>query len=108
MDAQLEDVQRGLAKSILSLYKEEGLFAKGNRVFPLSDPDFSPTDGAARLINKAALDMIGIKSVELPRRQVQIVLRIPSCASSGFLDQLKRVLKGETVYTPISTHLTRI
>ncbi|MFY9312036.1 MAG: helix-turn-helix domain-containing protein [Tepidanaerobacteraceae bacterium] len=96
MDAQLEDVQRGLAKSILSLYKEEGLFAKVIEYFPYPIQIFS-TDGTARLINKAALDMIGIKSVEAHVGKYNC-FEDPIVRELGFLDQLKRVLKGETVY----------
>ena len=52
-----------LAKSIQTLYKERELLAKVIDFFPYPIRIFSP-DGTARLINKAALDMIGIKSVE--------------------------------------------
>lgn len=96
MDAQLEDVQRGLAKSILSLYKEEGLLAKVIEYFPYPIQIFS-TDGTARLINKAALDMIGIKSVESHVGKYN-VFEDPIVHKLGVMDQVRQVLTGKTVY----------
>jgi len=96
MNDQLYDAQRSLQESIQSLYKEQELLAKVIEFFPYPIQIFSP-DGTARFINKAALDMIGIKSVEAHVGKYN-VFEDPIIHQLGFMDQVKRVLEGETVY----------
>jgi AraC family transcriptional regulator len=78
------------------LNKEQELLGKVIEFFPYPIQIFSP-DGTARLINKAALEMIGIRSVEAHVGKYNC-FEDPIVRELGFLDQVKRVLKGETVY----------
>ncbi|MDD4593166.1 MAG: hypothetical protein PHG06_22505, partial [Parabacteroides sp.] len=63
MKDRVEDAQRSLVKSFQSLMEEQELLAKVIEFFPYPIQIFS-LDGTARMINKATLEMIGIKSVE--------------------------------------------
>ncbi|MGI6685180.1 MAG: helix-turn-helix domain-containing protein [Bacillota bacterium] len=96
MKYQIEDAQRNLAKSFQSLFEEQGLLAKVIEFFPYPIQIFS-LDGTARMINKAALDMIGIKSVEAHVGKYN-VFKDPIVHDLGFMDQVRQVLTGKTVY----------
>jgi PAS domain-containing protein len=63
MKERIEEVQRSIAESVQSLLNEQELLAKVVEFFPYPIQIFS-LDGTARMINKAALEMIGIRSEE--------------------------------------------
>ncbi|NLM21083.1 MAG: AraC family transcriptional regulator [Peptococcaceae bacterium] len=95
MKNQVESVQEGPEKSLrLSLDNEE-LLAKVVGFFPYPIQIFS-LDGTARYINKAALDMIGIRSVESHVGKYN-VFEDPVVRKLGFMNQVRQVLTGKTV-----------
>jgi len=96
MKVQGEDVQKSLAESFRSLYEEQELHAKVIEFFPYPIQIFS-LDGTARMINKAALDMIGIKSIESHVGKYN-VFKDPIVTGLGAMDQVRQVLTGKTVY----------
>ena len=96
MKDQIGDVQRDLTESVQLLFKEEELLAKVIEFFPYPIQIFS-FDGIARMINKATLDMIGIKSVESHVGKYN-AFEDPIIRELGVMDQLKQVLTGKTVY----------
>jgi AraC family transcriptional regulator len=100
MNNQAYSSQKSLAESFQSLFKdqvkERELLAKVIEFFPYPIQIFS-LDGTARMINKAALDMIGIKSVESHVGKYN-VFKDPIVLNLGFMDQIKKVLTGKTVY----------
>ena len=96
MKNQVESVQEGPEKSLrLSLDNEE-LLAKVVGFFPYPIQIFS-LDGTARYINKAALDMIGIRSVESHVGKYN-VFEDPVVRKLGFMNQVRQVLTGKTVH----------
>lgn len=95
-DNQVNDMQNSLAKSFQSLFEKKELLAKVIECFPYPIQIFS-IDGTARLINKAALEMIGIRSVESHVGKYN-VFEDPVVQKLGVMDQVKQVLKGKTVY----------
>jgi AraC family transcriptional regulator len=96
MKERIEDVQRSITESIQSLFNKQELLAKVVEFFPYPIQIFSP-DGTARMINKAALEMIGIRSVESHVGKYN-VFEDPIVQKLGTVDQIKQVLKGRTVY----------
>lgn len=96
MKDQVEDAQRGLAESIKSLWGEQELLAKVIEFFPYPIEIFS-IDGTARLINKAALEMLGIKSVESHVGKYN-VFEDPTVHQQGVVNQIRQVLTGKIVY----------
>ena len=96
MKDQVEEVQMGLAESYQTLFKKQELLAKVIEFFPYPIQIFS-LDGTARMINKAALDMIGIKSVEDHVGKYN-VFKDPIVQELGFMNQVRQVLKGKTIY----------
>lgn len=95
-DMIIEDGQRVIFESFQSFFRDEELFAKVIEFFPYPIQIFSP-DGTARLINKAALEMIGIKSIESHVGKYN-VFEDPIVRELGFMDQVRQVLTGKTVY----------
>lgn len=93
---QPEDTHRILAEFPHSLSAEQDLFAKVIECFPYPIQVFS-IDGTARFINKAALDMIGIRSVESHVDNYNC-FRDPIVMELGHLDKLRQVLTGKTVH----------
>ena len=96
MKNKVEDAQRELAKSFQPLFGKEKLFAKVIEFFPYPIQVFS-LDGTARMINKAAMDVIGIKSVESHVGKYN-VFKDPIILGLGAMDQVRQVLAGKTVY----------
>ncbi|MFA7205673.1 MAG: helix-turn-helix domain-containing protein [Saccharofermentanales bacterium] len=96
MKDQVEDAQRSLAKSFQSLFEEQELLAKVIEFFPYPIQIFS-LDGTARMINKATLEMIGIKSMESHVGKYN-VFEDPIVRELGVMDQVRQVLMGKTVY----------
>jgi hypothetical protein len=100
MKERIEDVQRSITESIQSLFNKQELLAKVVEFFPYPIQIFSP-DGTARMINKAALEMIGIRSVESHVGKYN-VFEDPIVQKLGTVDQIKQVLKGEPYILLIS------
>ena len=96
MKDQTEHAQRSLAQSFQSLLEEQELLAKVNECFPYPIQIFSP-DGTARMINKAALEMIGIRSMESHVGKYN-VFQDPIVQALGFMEQVRQVLTGKTVH----------
>jgi len=96
MKNQLEGALSSLSESFQSLFEQQELLAKVIEFFPYPIQVFS-LDGTARMINKATLDMIGIKSMEAHVGKYN-VFEDPIVRGLGFMDQVRQVLKGETVY----------
>ena len=96
MKDHIEDAQRSLAKSFQSLFEEQKLLAKVIEFFPYPIQIFS-LDGTARMINKAALEKIGIKSIEAHVGKYN-VFKDPIVRELGAVDQVGKVLTGKTVY----------
>ena len=96
MKNQAEDAQSSLAKSFRSLFEEQELLAKVIEFFPYPIQIFS-LDGTARMINKAALEMIGIKSIQSHVDKYN-VFKDPIVCELGVMDQVRQVLTGKTVY----------
>jgi AraC-like DNA-binding protein len=96
MKDQIEDVQRSLDKSFQSLFEEQELLAKVIEFFPYPIQIFS-LDGTAKLINKANLEMIGIRSIESHVGKYN-VFEDPIVRELGFIEQVRQVLTGKTVY----------
>ena len=93
---RVEDAQKSLEKSFQLLLKEQELLAKVIEFFPYPIQVFS-IDGTARMINKAALDMIGIKSVE-SHVGIYNVFKDPIVEGLGVMERVRQVLTGKTVY----------
>jgi AraC-like DNA-binding protein len=96
MKDHVEEAQRNLAKTFQSIFKEKELLAKVIEFFPYPIQIFS-LDGTARMINKATLEMIGIKSVESHVGKYN-VFQDPIVRELGFMDRVKQVLTGKTIY----------
>lgn len=96
MKDQLEVVQKGLVESSQFLFDKQELLAKVIEFFPYPIQVFSP-DGTAMLINKASLEMIGIRSVEAHVGKYNVFLD-PVVRKLGFMDEVRQVLTGKTVY----------
>lgn len=88
--------QKNIAESFQLLFGKEELFAKVIECFPYPIQIFS-VDGTARIINKATLEMIGIKSIESHVGKYN-VFKDPIVQGLGFMDQVRQVLTGKTVY----------
>ncbi|MGI5838493.1 MAG: helix-turn-helix domain-containing protein [bacterium] len=96
MKDQIEAAQRNMIKALPSLPEEQELLAKVIEFFPYPIQIFS-LDGTARLINKAALDIIGIRSIEAHVGKYN-VFADPIVREFGAVDQVRQVLAGKTVY----------
>ncbi len=75
---------------------QQELLAKVIEFFPYPIQIFS-LDGTARLINKATLEMIGIRSIESHVGKYN-VFEDPIVRKLGVMDQVRQVLTGKTVY----------
>ncbi|NMA26030.1 MAG: hypothetical protein GX936_10265 [Clostridiales bacterium] len=96
MKDQIADAQRSPDKSLLTLFEKQELLSKVIECFPYPIQIFS-LDGTARLINKAALEMIGIRSIESHVGKYN-VFEDPVVRKLGVTDQVRQVLTGKTVY----------
>jgi len=96
MKSQIDDSPRNFTESLQPLIKEQELFAKLIEFFPYPIQIFSP-DGTAIMINKAALEMIGIRSIVSHVGKYN-VFDDPIVHKLGFMDQVRQVLTGKTVY----------
>ncbi len=78
------------------IFENEELFEKMVEFFPYPVQVFS-VDGTAVRINRATLEMIGIRSVESHVGKYNVFLD-PLVKELGITDEVRRVLMGETVY----------
>jgi len=92
----MEDKQNDIIESFQSLFGKEELLAKVIECFPYPIQIFS-LDGTARMINKATLEMIGIKSVESHVGRYN-VFEDPIVRDLGVMDRVRQVLTGKTIY----------
>jgi AraC family transcriptional regulator len=96
MKDQVDNVQRSLVNSFHSLIEEQELLSKVIEFFPYPIQIFSP-DGTVRIINKATLEMIGIKSIESHVGRYNC-FNDPIVRENGVVDKVREVLTGKTVY----------
>ncbi len=92
----MEDRQNNIIDCFQSLFEKEELLAKVIEFFPYPIQIFS-LDGTAKLINKATLEMIGIRSIESHVGKYN-VFEDPIVRELGFMEQVRQVLTGKTVY----------
>jgi len=92
----MEDRQKDIIESFQTLFGKGELFARVFECFPYPIQIFS-LDGTARIINKAALDMIGIRSLESHVGKYN-VFEDPIVHKLGVMDQVRQVLTGKTIY----------
>ncbi|MGI6563717.1 MAG: helix-turn-helix domain-containing protein [Clostridia bacterium] len=93
---QMDEEQKNFTKSFESCFENQTLLAKVIEQFPYPIQIFS-LDGTAQLINRAALEMIGIRSVETHVGKYN-VFRDPVVRKLGYTDQVREVLKGNVVH----------
>lgn len=96
MREQVEDTQSSLAKSLKLLFEEQELFAKAIEFFPYPIQIFT-VDGTARMLNRAAMEMLGIESAKDCIGKYN-VFKDPVMREVGVADQIRQVLAGKTVY----------
>jgi len=93
---QVEEAQGSLTESFQLLLTQQELLAKVIEFFPYPIQIFSP-DGTARLINQAALEVIGIRSIESHVGKYN-VFEDPIVRELGVVDKIRQVLTGKTVH----------
>lgn len=96
MSEQSSGIHGSFKETLPSLFIERELLAKVVEHFPYPIQVFSP-DGIARFINKAAMETIGIRSLEAHVGRYN-VFEDPLVLKLGAADRVRKVLKGETVY----------
>ncbi len=92
---QVEDTRR-LPEAIRALPEEKELLAAVFDCFPYPIQIFS-RDGTAVMINKAAIEMIGIRSRESHVGKYN-VFKDPIVIQLGVVNQVRQALSGKTVY----------
>lgn len=95
MKDNVENLHGTLDKTIQFLYYDRELLAKVIEYFPLPVQIFTP-DGTSRLINRAALERIGIRSVDT-HVNIYNVFKDPVVRSLGYTEKVRQVLSGKTV-----------
>jgi len=96
MVSLIENMQYGMDESVRSLSNKQELLAKVVELFPYPIQIFT-LDGTAKMINKAAVEMIGIRNIESHVGKYN-VFKDPVVQKSGVADQIRQVLKGKTVF----------
>jgi len=96
MVSSIENMQYGMDESVRSLSNKQKLLAKVVELFPYPIQIFT-LDGTAKMINKAAVEMIGIRNIESHVGKYN-VFEDPVVQKSGVADQVRQVLKGKTVF----------
>ncbi|NLA83459.1 MAG: AraC family transcriptional regulator [Clostridiales bacterium] len=91
-----ENTRDGIPDSLMQKFDEQELFYRLFESFPYPIQIFSH-DGTARMINDAALRMIGIKSREAHIGKYN-VFEDPIVQEIGATEQIRQVLKGKTVH----------
>ena len=92
----MKDMENNVIESFQSLFGREDLLANVIEFFPNPIQIFS-LDGTVRMINKATLEMIGIKSVESHVGKYNC-FKDSIVRGLGVMDRLRQVLTGKTVY----------
>jgi AraC family transcriptional regulator len=90
----MEDRQNNIIDCFQSLFEKEELLAKVIEFFPYPIQIFS-LDGTAKLINKATMEMIGVRSIESHVGKYN-VFEDPIVRELGFMEQVRQVLTGKT------------
>ncbi len=96
MSVQEQGVHKYIRGALQPLFEDKELLAKVIEFFPYPIQVFTP-DGTVRLINRAALETIGIRSIESHVDKYN-VFEDPIVRNLGFTDQVRQVLKGKTVH----------
>ena len=96
MVSSIENIQYGMDESVRSLSNKQELLAKVVELFPYPIQIFT-LDGTAKMINKAAVEMIGIRNIESHVGKYN-VFEDPVVQKLGVADQVRQVLKGKTVF----------
>jgi AraC-like DNA-binding protein len=88
--------QKGIPNCLMQQFEDDEFYGRLFERFPYPIQIFS-LDGTASMINDAALEMIGIKSRESHIGHYN-VFEDPIVRELGFLDEIRQVLRGRTVY----------
>jgi len=94
--SKMDNMLNGAEEYFRSLIGNEDLLARVIEYFPYPIQIFSP-DGTSMMVNKAAIKIMGIKSVEDHVGKYN-VFSDPVISSIGVMCQLKEVLDGKTIY----------
>lgn len=89
-------IQNEMQSRLTQLFEEREIFEKVFMLFPYPVQIFS-IDGTSRMINDAALEMMGIKSRESHVGRYN-AFKDPIVNKLGVVDQIKEVLTGKTVH----------
>ncbi len=96
MSYHAENALKEIPCCLMQQFEKYELCAKLFDLIPYPIQIFS-LDGTARMINDAALEMIGIKSRECHIGRYN-VFKDPIVRAQGVMDQIRQVLTGKTVY----------
>jgi AraC family transcriptional regulator len=96
MSYYAEKSSKGNTQLLMQQFEDEEFYGRLFERFPYPIQIFS-LDGTARMINNAALEMIGIKSRESHIGHYN-VFEDPIVRELGVMDQIRQVLTGRTVY----------
>jgi len=96
MEEQVKETRTNLDELFRLAVERQELLVKVIEFFPYPIQIFSG-DGTARIVNKAALDIIGIKSMESHVGKYN-VFRDPIVSALGATEKVREVLRGKTVY----------
>jgi AraC family transcriptional regulator len=96
MSYHAESALKGIPSCLMQQFGDQELYARLFESFPYPIQIFS-LDGTSRMINNAALEMIGIKSRESHIGYYN-VFEDPIVRELGVMDQIRQVLTGRTVY----------
>ncbi|HHU63144.1 MAG TPA: AraC family transcriptional regulator [Clostridiales bacterium] len=96
MSSHVDNTRNGIADPSMQQFEKYELCVKLFDLIPYPIQIFS-LDGTARMINDAALEMIGIKSRECHIGRYN-VFEDPIVHKLGVTDQIRQVLTGKTVY----------
>ncbi|HHY82012.1 MAG TPA: AraC family transcriptional regulator [Clostridiales bacterium] len=91
-----QDVQTGISSCFMQMLDEKDIYEKVFELFPYPLQIFS-VDGTARMINNAALEMMGIKSRESHIGRYN-AFEDPIVIKLGVVDKIREVLTGKTVH----------
>jgi len=91
-----QNARKEIPGSLMQLFDEQEIRAKVFECFPYPIQIFS-LDGTVRMINNAALEMIGIRSREAHIGRYN-VFEDPIVRQLGLVVQIRQVLTGKTVY----------
>lgn len=96
MSYDAEKTQKGIPNCMVQQFEDQDFYGRLFEHFPYPIQIFS-LDGTARMINNAALEMIGIKSRESHIGHYN-VFEDPIVRDFGVTDKIRQVFTGKTVY----------